>query len=78
MRQSIVFDKSAKKEILSFFGKAVAENGCLVEADDQTHKVLTPEGEEICINDFAGVRKGSEIFIKSDLPSLINLADALR
>ena len=74
----ILFDESAKTEILGFFGKAVNEKGCIVEVDDPSQKVLTPEGEEICIDDFAGVRKGSEIFIKSDLSSLIKLADAVQ
>ena len=73
----ITFDASVKKDILSFFGKTVDENGFLVEKDDFQQKVITQYGEEIKFDDFAGIRKGSEIFIKSDLPSLINLTDKL-
>lgn len=73
----ITFDASVKKDILSFFGKTVDENGFLVEKDDFQQKVITQDGEEIKFDDFAGIRKGSEIFIKSDLPSLINLTDKL-
>ena len=73
----ITFDASVKKDILSFFGKTVDENGFLVEKDDFQQKVITQDGEEIKFDDFAGIRKGSEIFIKSDLPSLIDLTDKL-
>ncbi|MBW6471273.1 MAG: hypothetical protein K0A90_08650 [Methanosarcinaceae archaeon] len=73
----ITFDASVKKDILSFFGKTVDEHGFLVEKEDFQQKVITQDGEEIKFDDFAGIRKGSEIFIKSDLPSLIDLTDKL-
>ncbi len=75
MKKIITFEKEAKREILGFFNKSVAEENYIVEKDNPTQRVLTPDGEEIRLNDFAGVRNGSEIFIKSDLTSLINLAD---
>ena len=77
MNNIITFDVSVKKDILSFFGKTVDENGFLVEKEDFQQKVITQDGEEIKFDDFAGIRKGSEIFIKSDLPSLIDLMDKL-
>ena len=77
MNNIITFDVSVKKDILSFFGKTVDENGFLVEKEDFQQKVITQDGEEIKFDDFAGIRKESEIFIKSDLPSLINLTDKL-
>jgi hypothetical protein len=72
----ITFEESAKTEILSFFDKNVDEQGFIVEKDTN-QRVVTPDGEEIILEEFAGIKKGSEIFIKSDLPSLINLADTL-
>lgn len=48
-----------------------------MEKGDTTKKVITPDGEDMVLRDFAGIRKGSEIFIKSDLPSLIHLLDQL-
>lgn len=78
MKKGITFDKLAKKEILSLFNKSVDDEGYIVEKEDETQRVLTPQGEEIKLEDFAGIRKGSEIFVKSDFPSLINLADALK
>jgi len=73
----ITFDDSAKTEILSFFDKTVDDEGYIVEKDDVTQRVITPDGEEVRLEEFAGIRKGSEIFIKSDLPSLISLIDKL-
>lgn len=78
MKKVITFEASAKKEILSFFDKSIDEKGFIVEKDDRTQRVMTPDGEEICLEEFAGLRGGSEIFIKSDLISLINIANKLR
>jgi hypothetical protein len=73
----ITFEKSAKKVILSFFDKVVDDEGFIVEKDDMNQRVITPEGEEITLEEFGGIRKGSEIFIKSDLPSVFELVDKL-
>lgn len=74
---TITFDASAKKEILSFFDKTIDDEEYIVEKEDITQRVITPEGEEVKLDEFAGIRKGSEIFIKSDLPSLFSLIDTL-
>lgn len=71
----ITFEKSTKELILSFFDKIVDKDGFIVEKGDITQRVLTPDGEEITLDEFAGIRKGSEIFIKSNLPSMIELVD---
>jgi len=73
----ITFDASLKSEILSCFGKTVDDSGYIVERDDPSQRVLTPNGEDVTLDEFAGIRKGSEIFIKADLPSLIELLDML-
>jgi hypothetical protein len=78
MKAVVTFEESAKKQILSFFDKTVDEEGFIVEISDHTQRVITPEGEEIKLEEFAGIRKGSEIFIKSDLPSLFDLVDILK
>lgn len=74
---NITFEKSAKEQILYFFDKAVDEEGFIVEKSDIDQRVVTPDGEEVTLEEFAGIRKGSEIFIKSDLPSIIDLIDKL-
>ena len=71
----ITFDESAKKFILSAFNKTKGEDGYIVESNDPTQKVLTPDGSEIKLCQFAGIKKGSEVFIKSDIISLVKLAE---
>ncbi|MDD5143426.1 hypothetical protein [Methanoregula sp.] len=73
----ITFDAASKQEILSFFGKTIDSDGYLIEADNPAQRVITPDGEDITLEEFAGIRKGSEIYIKSDLPSLIELIDII-
>lgn len=73
----ILFDKSAKKFILNAFDKAIDKEGFVVEKSDPSQRVLTRDAQEVEINRFAGIRKGSEIFIRSDLCSLMQLCDDL-
>lgn len=73
----ITFDQSAKDFILKAFDKTVDKEGFVVEKDNPRQRVLAPDGQEVEYKDFAGIKKGSEIFIKSDLISLIHLCDAL-
>ncbi|GEM_PF-471268 len=76
-RGVITFDEASRREVLSFFGKTIDSEGYLVEIENPNLKVITQEGEEIKEEEFAGIRNGSEIYIKSDLPSLIELIDKL-
>lgn len=71
----ITFEVSAKEEILSFFDKTTDAENFIVEKGDITQRVITPDYEEVELKDFAGIRKGSQIFIKSDLPSLFSVVD---
>lgn len=73
----ITFDAASKQEILSYFGKDIDREGYIIEIDNPTQRVITPNGEDITLEEFAGIRKGSEIYIKSDLPSLIELIDII-
>jgi hypothetical protein len=77
IERSITFDEASKREILSFFGKTIDDEGYIVEVENPTQRVITPYGEEIKETEFAGIKKGSEEYIKSDLPSLIELIDKL-
>lgn len=78
-RQTITFDgdEEVKKLILEALGKTVDDEGFIVEATGSRQRVLTPKGEEVRLADFAGVIKGSEIFVKSDIDSLMDAADRL-
>ena len=78
MKIKVVFEKTLKKEVLDIFGKKVDEDETIVEKDDPTQKVLTPDGEDIKLTEFAGIAKGSQVFIKSDLVSLINFSKRMQ
>lgn len=75
---SITFDKSARDFILETFNKTIGNEGYIVEKDNPNQRVLTSDGEEIKMEEFAGIKKGSEKYIKSDIVSLIKLSDELR
>ena len=70
----IIFDRDLKKEILQSFGKSVDSEGYLIDSKN-SKRVLTNEGEEITLKEFAGITKGSEIYLKSDIISLIKYID---
>ena len=74
---TITFDKASADFILEAFGKTVDKEGYIVEKENTKQRVLAEDGQEIEKLQFAGVRKGSEIFIKSDLISLMQLCDVL-
>lgn len=69
----LTFDSSARKDILSFFNKEVDTEGKIVESDTK-EEVVSPDGE-VYENEFAGIKKGSEIFLKNDIISLMRLAE---
>lgn len=66
----ITFDESAKLDILEFLNKTV-KDGLIVEKDTPSQKVLTFDNQEIALDEFGGVQKGSEVFIKKDLISVM-------
>jgi len=70
----LLFTDKALPLILEAFGKSINEYGLIIESSTG-EIVLTPEGEEIEARNFGGLKKGSEIFIKDDLYSIMNLAE---
>lgn len=73
----ITFDESAKDFALDLFEKKVDSEGFIVEKENEIQKVLTPKGEEILYDEWAGVIHGSEAFVKKDTFSLVELAKKL-
>ena len=73
--KTITFNNSAREFILDAFGKTIDKEGYLVEKSNPSQRVLAQDGTEILAQEFAGIRKGSGIFIKSDLVSLMKLCD---
>lgn len=74
----MTFDESIKKEILSFLDKKVNDNNLIVEKEKPSQKVIAFDGEEvsqeISLEEFGGIQKGSEVFIKNDLISVMRLS----
>jgi len=70
----IEFDDSSKKYLLKLLDKDVDSEGYIIEKNTK-ERVLTPQGEYIKLDEFAAYKKGSEIFIKSDITSLIDLIE---
>ena len=62
MTTVITFDNEFKGQILNIFEKSV-KDGVIVEACTG-NPVLTIKGEPVDSKEFAGIKKGSEIFIK--------------
>jgi hypothetical protein len=71
MDRFITFDKNVAKEILDAFDKTVNSKNVIVEKSNPKQEVLTIDGDNVEYDKFAGIKKGSEIFIKSDLGSLL-------
>ena len=70
----LTFDESVKEEILDLFDKSVDSEGFIVEKDNPQQRVLSKDGQEVNIKEFGGIKKGSEVFIKKDLVSLMRLS----
>ena len=58
------------------FGKKKDADGYLAEKDSG-ERVLTSDGQYIKEKKFAGVIKGSELYINDDIASLVKLSDAI-
>jgi len=77
--KTITFESSenAKRVILALIGKKVDEDGYVVEISSGD-RVVTPHNEELTLENFAGVRPGSEVFFTNDLPSLLEQAEFIK
>jgi len=73
----LTFDEESKKDILELYGKTLDDEGFIVEKDNLKQRVLTQKGEEIHIEEWGGIMKGSESFVKSDIFSLLEIAKKL-
>ena len=73
----VLFDKDSQERLLGVMGKSRDSQNFLVEKDNPSQRVLTKKGEEVKFNEFAGVKSGSEEFIKNDINSILDLADSL-
>ncbi|MFA5157865.1 MAG: hypothetical protein WC451_01565 [Patescibacteria group bacterium] len=74
----VLFENNSelKRYLLQLLGKGT-KKGIIVDAQTK-QPALSLNGEEVKIKDFAGIRKGSEIIIKSDIGSLIEYTKKFR
>ncbi|MBN8697000.1 MAG: hypothetical protein J0L87_10755 [Bacteroidetes bacterium] len=72
-KPKLLFTEKALPLILEAFGKSINEEGIIVDSNGEP--VLTTDGECIEASKFGGIKKGSEIFIKDDLYSIMNLSE---
>lgn len=70
----IIFNDGSISFILRAFNKEVNEDGIIVDCSTK-EPILTPEGEQLTLENFGGIKKGSEIFLKNDLFTAINLIE---
>jgi len=73
-KTKIIFDESSKDFILEMFGKTTDEEGFIVEKENPSIRIQTPEGREITKQQLAVITKGSQKFITADLTSLMKLS----
>ena len=71
---SLTFDSSLRNEVLEFFDKKVNEENIIVERSNPQQHVLSSDGQEVKIEEFGGIKKGSEVFIKNDIISLMRIS----
>lgn len=75
---NVFFDDSAKEQILNAFDKTVDKDGYIIEKSDPKRRVIDKTTqEEVKLENFVGVRKGSLIFVTNEIDSLIQAADAI-
>ena len=65
----VTFDKELKSKILQAFGK-VEKNGQIVEKKGSM-PVPAKDGAPFSMEEFGAITKGSEVYIRSDITSLI-------
>ena len=70
----LTFDNSAKEDILDILDKKVDKEGFIVEKKKTSQRVLSMDGEEVLLDEFAGAKSGSEVFIKKDIISLMRIS----
>lgn len=74
MSTTLTFEEGAEEFVIEAFGRTVNDDGYIV--DPETGEVETsPEGEQLTVEHFAGIEKGSEIFLSDDFMSLVNHVD---
>jgi hypothetical protein len=70
----LLFNEAALPFILEVFDKTINEDGLIIDMNNG-EPLQTTEGEFLTKYKFGGIKKGSEIFLKDDLLTVIKLAE---
>lgn len=71
MEAKLTFDESATEFVLESFGKAVDDDGYVIDAETG-ERVTTPDGEHIEADEFAGVEKGSTLYLDDGFTTIVD------
>ena len=74
MSVDITFEESAVDHVLREFDKSVDDEGYIIE-EESGDRVLTPEGDELRVDDLGAIAKGSEIFIEDNFVSVLEYVE---
>lgn len=77
MKNAVTFDSDLKDYVLSVFGKKTDKDGYVVDKALPSQRALD-EGVPVLAKDFAGVRRGSVLFFRADVTSLLKVADTIK
>ncbi|EMA51985.1 hypothetical protein [Halococcus thailandensis] len=75
MDPDITFRPSAAEKIVEKFGKTVDDEGYIVDKETQ-ERVESNLGNEISIDNFGGVGKGSQVFLEKDYVSVAEFIES--
>jgi len=70
MSTTLTFDESATDFILESFGRDVDDEGYIIDPETGD-RVTTPDGEEIKKEEFAGVERGSTLYLDDDFNTIV-------
>jgi hypothetical protein len=70
----MLFNERALPFILEIFGKTINDDGFIIDMNTG-EPIQTPEGDFLTKEKFGGIKKGSEIFLKDDLLTIMKLAE---
>lgn len=73
----ITYDKEFKDQVLERIGLKRGQGDLLIDKDT-SRPIKDINGDYVKYEQFAGIKKGSVHYVRSDLPSLIKLSKSLR
>lgn len=74
MSTEVTVRRNALDAVLAEFDKTVDDDGFIVE-EKTGDPVLTPRGEEVAVEDLAGLADGSEIYIDDNFVSILEYVE---